>query len=102
MITSLSPPTGSTLGGTTITINGRGFSNSTAVMFGDVAAATFTVSSDAVIVATAPHADIGFVDVTVATPLGTSAIVPADRFTYYTPATVAGVSPKVESSQETV
>jgi hypothetical protein len=102
VITSLSPATGSTLGGTTVTVNGRGFSNATAVMFGDVAAATFTVSSDAVIVVTAPHADIGFVDVTVATPLGTSAIVPADRFTYYTPATVAGVSPKVGLAGDSV
>ena len=61
-------------------------------MFGDIAA-TFKVSSDAAITATAPAAPIGTVDVTVTTPLGTSAIVLADEFNYFAPATVTSLSP---------
>ena len=92
MVTSLSPAYGDRPWAAPVTINGSGFSGATSVMFGGIAA-TFKVSSDAAITATAPAAPIGTVNVTVATPLGTSAIVLADEFNYFAPATVTSLSP---------
>jgi hypothetical protein len=66
----------------TVTITGTGFTNATAVTFGDTSAAAFTVNSDTNITATAPDCSTpGTVDVTVTTSLGTSAIISADQFT---------------------
>src|SRR5205807_2358742 len=67
----------------------------TAVKFG-ATNASFTVGSATAISATAPAGTAGAVDVTVATPAGTSATSGADRFTYVPPVaapTVTGVSP---------
>jgi hypothetical protein len=52
-----------------------------AVSFGPTAALSFTVDSDAQITARSP-AGHGVVDVTVTTPIGTSAAGMADRFSY--------------------
>ena len=95
VVRSLSPSTGSTLGGTRVTISGAGFTGATAVRFGGVAATSFTVSSDAAIVAVAPpQSAVGDpYAVIVSTPFGTSAAVAADEFNYYLPAGVTGVSP---------
>ena len=91
-VTGLSPTTGSTLGGTKVTITGSVFGGASAVKFGTSAAASFSVSSASEIVATAP-AGTGTVDVRVTTPAGTSAVVTADRYTYIAPLiTVTGVS----------
>ena len=91
-VTGLSPTTGSTLGGTKVTITGSVFGGASAVKFGTSAAASFSVSSASEIVATAP-AGTGTVDVRVTTPAGTSAVVTADRYTYVAPLiTVTGVS----------
>jgi hypothetical protein len=83
-VTGLSPTTGSTLGGTEVTITGSVFGGASAVKFGTTAAASFSVSSASKIVATAP-AGTGTVDVRVTTPAGTSAVVTADRYTYIAP-----------------
>jgi hypothetical protein len=91
-VTGLSPTAGSTLGGATVTISGSGFSGASAVTFGTTAAASFSVSSAGKIVATAP-AGTGTVDVTVTTRAGTSATSAADRYSYYIPAAVTGLSP---------
>jgi len=94
-VTSISPNSGSTTAGTSVTITGTNFTGASSVDFGTTAAA-FTVKSATSITATAPTGTgIGPVDVTVTAPGGTSATSAADQFTY-TPApapTVTGVSP---------
>jgi IPT/TIG domain len=81
-VTGVSPRSGPTVGGTTVTITGSAFTGATAVHFGTTSATTFTVNSDTQVTATSPAHAAGTVDVTVTTPLGTSAISASDQFTY--------------------
>src|SRR5271166_2321095 len=76
-VSGVSPNTGSTAGGTSVTISGSGFTGATAVDFGASAATGVTVNSSSSISATSP-AGSGTVDVTVATPGGTSLTSSAD------------------------
>ncbi len=92
-VASVTPSSGSTTGGTTVTIVGSGFSGATAVSFGETAAPTFTVVSDTEISATAPAEAAGEVDVTVTTPYGTSAKSSADAFSYVAAPTVTSINP---------
>lgn len=87
-ITSISPTNGPTAGGTTVTITGTGFTGATAVMFGSVAATSFTVVSDTQITAVSPAEANGVVQISVTTPLGTTADTAADNFTYGTGSTI--------------
>jgi len=94
-VTGISPNTGSTVGGATVAITGSAFTGATAVDFGSTPATTYTVRNDDSITATAPAETAGTVDVTVTTPVGTSATGPADTYTY-TPQpapSVTGLSP---------
>ncbi|KAF1056971.1 MAG: hypothetical protein GAK34_00041 [Delftia tsuruhatensis] len=91
-VTSISPTSGPTSGGTTVTITGTNFSGATAVTFGATAATGFTVNSATQITATAP-AGTGTVDVRITTVGGTSATSAADQFTYVAAPTVTSVSP---------
>jgi energy-converting hydrogenase Eha subunit A len=93
-VTSVSPASGPTTGGTSVTITGSGFAAATGVQFGTVAA-KFSAISDTSITATSPAGQVGAVDVTVAGPGGTSATTSADQFTYTPPPApaVTGVSP---------
>jgi IPT/TIG domain len=91
-VTRVSPTSGPTTGGTTVTINGTGFTGATGVSFGGTAA-TFSVKSSSQISATAPAGAAGTVDITVTTPGGTSATSTNDQYTYATPPTVTRVSP---------
>lgn len=89
-ITSISPTSGSTAGGTVVTITGANLGGATAVDFGSTPATDVTASSTASttsLSATAPAQSAGAVDVTVTTPGGTSATSSADQFTYTAPAT---------------
>ncbi|MGY5134116.1 IPT/TIG domain-containing protein, partial [Streptomyces nigrescens] len=70
-VTSVSPTSGSTAGGTQVTVTGSGFTGATGVRFGATHAPSFTVNSDTQITATAPVGS-GTVQVTVTTPAGTS------------------------------
>jgi hypothetical protein len=81
-VTAVSPPSGSTAGGTSVTLTGTAFTGATAVSFGGVAATSFTVTSDTQIVATAPAQAAGTIDIVVTTPSGTSAVGTADHYTY--------------------
>ena len=81
VVTSVSPSSGSPSGGTTVIITGTNFTGATAVDFGSSAATTFTVNSATQITATAPVGS-GTVDITVATPGGTSATSSADHYAY--------------------
>jgi hypothetical protein len=94
-VSDVSPGSGPSTGGTPVTITGTGFTGATAVNFGAGNPATFTVSNDTTIMATAPTGAIGTVDVTVTTPGGTSATAAADQFTYNAPPqpAVTAVSP---------
>ncbi|TMD03065.1 MAG: hypothetical protein E6J01_17120, partial [Chloroflexi bacterium] len=82
VVTGVSPTSGTTGGGTTVTITGTGFTGATAVKFGTVAAASFTVNSDSSITAVSPAEASATVDVTVTTANGTSAASAADQFTF--------------------
>jgi Malectin domain/Bacterial Ig-like domain/IPT/TIG domain/Glucose / Sorbosone dehydrogenase len=84
-VTNVNPATGPSAGGTAVVLTGTGFTGATAVSFGTVPAAGFTVSSDTSITATAPANPGGSVDLTVTTPQGTSTAVPADLYTYVAP-----------------
>jgi hypothetical protein len=81
-ITSISPTSGSTAGGTTVTINGTNFTGATLVGFGSVAATSFTVISSTQIKAVSPAQAASSHNIAVFTPAGVSAAVAGDVFTY--------------------
>jgi hypothetical protein len=82
-VTKVEPKEGYIEGGTLVTITGTNLSGATAVMFGSNNATTFAVNSETSINAVSPGGGIS-VNVTVTTnPGGTSAISPADEFTYF-------------------
>jgi hypothetical protein len=86
VVASLTPSSGPPAGGTQVTIVGTGFSAATAVSFGAVPARSFTVINDSHITAiTPPDSNGTTVDVTVTTPVGTSATRFADEYTYLSP-----------------
>jgi hypothetical protein len=91
-ITSLSPTSGITTGGTAVTITGTGFTTATDVNFGAASAATFVVVSNTEITGTTPGG-LGTVDATVTNAGGTSATSAADQFTYVAPPTIGSLSP---------
>ena len=82
IVSKVSPPTGDTGGGTSVTITGSGFTGATEVDFGTSGALDVSVVNDSTITATAPHEPAGTVDVVVHTPDGDSVTHPADQFTY--------------------
>ncbi len=85
-ITAVNPPSGSTNGGTSVTITGTGLEGASRVTFGGVAATTYTVNSETQITAMAPaNSTPGPVDTSVTTAAGTTATSSADRFTYTAP-----------------
>jgi hypothetical protein len=81
-VTSISLTSGSTSGGTSVTIRGTNFSGATQVLFGTVPATSFTVVSATKVTAVAPAGATGSVDIFVTTPSGTSASTSDDQFTY--------------------
>jgi hypothetical protein len=91
-VTAISPTSGPTTGGTSVTITGTGLTAATAVDFGTVASPSITANSDTSITAVSPAESAGTVDVTVTTAGGTSATSAADKFTF---ATCAGTLPTV-------
>ena len=94
-VTAISPTTGGTNGGTSVTITGTGLTAATAVSFGTTSSTSISVKSDTSVVAVSPAEAAGTVDITVTTAGGTSAKSAADQFTYAPiPApTVTSVSP---------
>jgi hypothetical protein len=85
-VTGVSPTSGPTAEGTSVTITGNSFTEATVVKFGATAAPSFTVNNPNQITAIAPGGVAGTtVDITVTTPRGTSAVSTADHFTYVSP-----------------
>jgi IPT/TIG domain/G8 domain len=79
-VTGVSPSTGTTAGGASVTITGTNFTSATAVLFGGIPAASYSVVSSTSITATAPPLWVGTWDVQVTTPSGTSAVSGSDHF----------------------
>jgi hypothetical protein len=83
VVYSLSTLIGSQSGGTSVTITGGGFTGATAVTFGTVSAAKFTVNSATSITAvTKAGKPTAVVNVRVTGPSGTSAVSWGDIFTF--------------------
>jgi len=91
-VASVSPPAGPTSGGNPVHVTGSGFAGASSVSFGGTAA-TFTVTDDGDITATAPSHSAGTVDVQVTTNGETSPTSSGDQYTYVAPPTVTGVHP---------
>ena len=82
-VTAISPASGLTSGGTTITLNGSNFLGASSVTVGGVAATSVNVVSASVLTAVTPAGIIGSaVSVSVTTPGGTGTL--ASAFTYFT------------------
>ena len=82
-VVNVSPSSGPSTGGTSVTLTGKGFSNGlTAVTFGATAAASFSVMSDTTVTAMSPAHTVSTTDVTVTTASGTSGSSPLDQFTF--------------------
>jgi alpha-tubulin suppressor-like RCC1 family protein len=94
-ITKLSPTKGPAAGGTTVTITGTGLTGATKVMFGSVSATSFkvtTVKTITSITAVSPAEVAKTVDMTVTSPIGTSAVSSLDHFKFGPP-TVTKLTP---------
>ncbi len=99
-VTKLSPSSGPASGGTTVTITGSNLTGTTAVNFGGVSAAKFTVKSATQIVAVTGKGFAGVAGVQVTNPAGSSSPV---TFNYLAPvagyvATSAGIVPIAEGA----
>ncbi|GLX51268.1 hypothetical protein Shyhy01_42180 [Streptomyces hygroscopicus subsp. hygroscopicus] len=92
VVNSVDPAQGPVSGGTTVVITGTGFTGATAVRFGSVNAASYSVSSGTQITAVTPAGTAGPVPVTVTTPGGTSNATVTFTYTAVPP-TVTGLSP---------
>jgi hypothetical protein len=80
-VTKVSPKSGHSAGGATVTITGTSFAGTTAVRFG-ANSASFTVLSATSIQAVSPPGARGTVDVTVTNAIGTSSPTRKDHFKY--------------------
>lgn len=84
-VTSIGPATGSTAGGSRVTVNGSSFSNVTYVSFGTARGASIHVVGTTRLLVTAPAHAAGVVDLQVHTAYGISPTGAADHFTYVAP-----------------
>jgi uncharacterized protein YkwD len=92
-VTVVSPRTGSSQGGTTVTITGANFVDVTRVVFGSTAGTDVQVTSASSLTVVSPRHSAGRVDVRVVTAYGTSAKTSKDRFTFVAPPRITRVSP---------
>lgn len=94
-VTSISPNTGSTAGGTDVLITGSNFTGVTGVTFGGVPVLSFSVISTIQISCTTPAGTVGAKSVIVTTAGGSNAA--NTLFTYVVP-TVTGITPATGST----
>ena len=90
-VTSISPSTGTTAGGTSVTITGTNFTGATSVSIGGTAATGVTVVSATSITATTPAKAAGTASVLVTTAGGTNST--NTLFTYTTPTPTPSPTP---------
>ncbi|MEI9982858.1 MAG: Ig-like domain repeat protein [Aliidongia sp.] len=81
-VIGVSPSSGPVAGGSSVIITGSSFTAATAVVFGTIPAASYTVNSSTQITAISPAGAAAAVDITVATAGGTSAVNAGDHFTF--------------------
>ena len=91
--TSVSPSIGPTIGGTSVTITGTGFTGATAVTFGGTAATGITVVSDTSLTATTPFHAAGAVNVVVTAPGGMATGTGAYTYTTTAAPTFTSIAP---------
>lgn len=94
-VTSVSPATGPTTGGTSVTLTGTNFTGATAVSFGGTAATAFTVNGPTSITATTPPRAAGAADVAVTTPEGTATAAGGFTFAVYRTLTLRNVAARM-------
>src|SRR5207302_1109041 len=92
-VTGVSPGSGPTAGGNTLTISGQNLDSATGVSFG-ASAGTIQSNTATQITATVPAGSAGTVDVTVSTAGGTSAKNASDQYTYAAAPTATITLPK--------
>jgi hypothetical protein len=102
-VTSVSPNTGSTAGGTSVTISGANFASGASVTFGSAPASNVVVQSSTSLTATTPANSAGAVSVTVTNPGGQSggqSGTLSGGFTYVQPSSVSvrSVTPNTGST----
>lgn len=97
-VSAVSPASGSTAGGTMVTVTGTDFTAGVTVDFGSAPATDVTVGSATSVSAVSPAAAAGTVDVTVTSSGGTSATSAADRFTYVASAAPPPPTPPADGS----
>jgi hypothetical protein len=81
VVTGVTPASGSTAGGTVITIDGAGFLGTSSVRFGDELVSPSSVTNTRIVVVSPPHG-AGVVHLRVTTTAGTSPDTAADDFTF--------------------
>ncbi len=91
-VTSVSPSSGTTAGGTSVTITGTNFVSGATVTFGSAAATNVVVVNSTSITATSPAGSSGAVTLTVTNPGALSGSL-ANGFTYVVPPAVSSLSP---------
>ena len=93
-VTGVTPGSGTTAGGTLVTVSGTDLTGATSVTFGGLAATGLTPVSATTLQVTSPAHAAGPVDVRVTTPAGVSPVVAAGTFSYVEPApAVTAVAP---------
>ena len=97
-VTAVSPNIGPLTGGAVVTIAGTNFTDASSVSFGGITEEPSSVTPTAITAVAPTSSSAGPVDVTVATPGGTSATSSADQYTYAPVPSVTSVSPSALSS----
>jgi hypothetical protein len=96
VISDISPPAGSTLGGNIVTITGTNLTGATSVLFGKAASTNITVVDDTTLTCRTPLNKSGAPGVIVRTGGGPSTIF--SSFTFVTPPSITGISPLTGST----
>ncbi|WTB83885.1 IPT/TIG domain-containing protein [Streptomyces cellulosae] len=89
-VSTVAPGSGTTAGGTSVTLTGTNFTGATAVRFDGVNAPSFTVNSATQITTVTPAHPAGTASVTVTTPGGTSS---ASTYVYLSQPTLTSLTP---------
>ena len=95
-ITGVSPSSGPTAGGSSVTITGTDLTGATLVSFGGSTATACVVVSATLITCNTPSHSAGTVTISVTTPIATG--VSGSIYTYVSPPTISSISPAAGSS----